>query len=87
MHELAHYKRKDILLNKIFLIITSIYWFNPILWFCFKQIRQDMELKTDEIVLNKLPQEKQKEYAKSLVGILPIARRRKDVNKSIICNR
>ena len=54
MHELAHYKRKDILLNKVLILISVIHWFNPILWFCFKQIRQDMELKADEMVLNNI---------------------------------
>lgn len=77
MHELAHYKRKDTMINKILLGISIIYWFNPILWFCFKQIRQDMELKTDELVLAKLPKENQKEYAKSLVSILPISQEEK----------
>lgn len=73
MHELSHYKRKDILFNKLLLLITTIYWFNPILWFCFKQIRQDMELKVDEMVLSVLPKQKEKEYAKSLVSILPVS--------------
>lgn len=77
MHELAHDKRKDPLINKILLWITLIYWFNPILWFCFKQVRQDMELKADELVLGKLPKENQKEYAKSLVTILPISQEEK----------
>ena len=73
MHELAHYKRKDTVLNKIMLLITIIYWFNPIVWFCFKQVRQDMELKADELVLEKLPKQQEKNYAKSLVSLLPIS--------------
>ncbi|MCI8617160.1 MAG: M56 family metallopeptidase [Clostridia bacterium] len=77
MHELAHYKKKDIWLNKFLLVITSIYWFNPVIWFCFKQIRQDMELKADELVLSKLPKQNEKEYAKSLVTILPISQEEK----------
>lgn len=73
MHELSHYKRKDMIRNNLLLLITSIYWFNPILWFCFKQIRQDMELKADEMVLSMLPKQEEKEYAKSLVSILPVS--------------
>lgn len=77
MHELAHYKTKDTWLNKVLLFITIVYWFNPILWYCFQQIRQDMELKADELVLSKLPKHKNKEYAKSLVSILPISQEEK----------
>ena len=73
MHELAHFKRQDLLLNKLLILITTIHWFNPIIWFCFKQIRQDMELKADEMVLNKIRKDEEKEYAKTLVRLLPIS--------------
>lgn len=81
MHELSHYKRKDIIINKILILITIIHWFNPILWFCFKQIRQDMELKADELVVSKLKKDESKEYAKSLVSLLPIANEEKQIPK------
>ncbi len=77
MHELSHEKRKDVFVNKILLLITIAYWFNPFFWFCFQQIRQDMELKADELVLSKLPKQQEKEYAKSLVSILPISQEEK----------
>ena len=81
MHELSHEKRKDTWINKILLLITIVYWFNPFFWFCFQQIRQDMELKADELVLSKLPKQKEKEYAKSLVSILPISQEQKITNR------
>ena len=81
MHELAHYKRKDTFLNFILLLITFVYWFNPILWFCFKQIRQDMELKADELVIKNIPHNKDKEYAKALVSLLPISKEEKITNR------
>ncbi len=36
-----------------------------------------MELKADELVLSKLPKQQEKEYAKSLVSILPISQEEK----------
>ncbi len=81
MHELSHYKRKDTFLNFILLLITFVYWFNPILWFCFKQIRQDMELKADELVIKNIPHNKDKEYAKALVSLLPISKEEKITNR------
>ena len=73
IHELAHFKRHDLVLNKLLILITTIHWFNPIIWFCFKQVRQDMELKADEMVLNKIKKDEEKEYAKTLVRLLPIS--------------
>ena len=84
MHELAHFKRRDLILNKLLILITTIHWFNPIIWFCFKQIRQDMELKADEMVLNKIEKDEEKEYAKTLVRLLPISKEEKEPVK-LLC--
>lgn len=84
MHELAHFKRHDLILNKLLILITTIHWFNPILWFCFKQVRQDMELKADEMVLNKIKKDEEKEYAKTLVKLLPISTEEKQPVK-LLC--
>ena len=46
LHELAHYKRKDVLLNYVLLSLEIVYWFNPLLWPIFKAIRNDIELRS-----------------------------------------
>lgn len=84
MHELAHFKRHDLLLNKLLIVITAIHWFNPILWYCFKQVRQDMELKADEMVLNNIQKDEEKDYAKTLVRLLPISQEEKEPVK-LLC--
>jgi len=70
MHELAHYKRKDIPVNYLLLALQAIHWFNPILWYCFRKMRQDMEIAADEIVLEKLDSIEHKEYGKTLLSML-----------------
>ena len=84
LHELAHFKRKDLITNTLLVLIMIIHWFNPILWICFKQVRQDMELKTDEMVLNKIKKEEEKEYAKTLVELLPISQKENQTVK-LLC--
>ncbi len=84
LHELAHYKRHDLVLNKLLIVITAVHWFNPILWYCFKQVRQDMELKADEMVLNKIQKNEEKNYAKTLVRLLPISQEEKEPVK-LLC--
>ena len=84
MHELAHFKRNDLVINKLLIAIITIHWFNPILWFCFKQVRQDMELKADEMVLDKIKKDEEKNYAKTLVGLLPISQEEKQPVK-LLC--
>lgn len=72
VHELSHYKRKDSLFNYVLLIITVIHWFNPFVWIFFKKIRQDIELATDEMVLEKLQKNEKKEYGMTLINSLQI---------------
>lgn len=72
MHELSHYKRKDLIFNYVLLLITMIHWFNPFVWVFFRKIRQDIELATDEMVLDKLKKDEKKEYGRTLINSLKI---------------
>lgn len=70
MHELSHYKRKDMITNNILLIMTSVHWFNPLIYILFKKIRQEMELATDEIALSRMNKEEKKQYGLTLISLL-----------------
>ena len=70
LHELAHYKRKDMLTNYILLLVTVLHWFNPVVYILFRKMRQEMELATDEVVLSKMNQEKKKQYGFTLLSLL-----------------
>ncbi len=70
MHELSHYKRKDMITNFILIIITSLHWFNPFAYILFKKIRQEMELATDEIALSKMNKDEKKKYGLTLINLL-----------------
>lgn len=84
MHELSHYKRKDLIFNYILLLITMIHWFNPFVWLFFKRIRQDIELATDEMVLDKLKNDEKKEYGMTLINSLNIFQEEKYTAK-LLC--
>lgn len=70
LHELAHFKRGDLLVNYALLILQCLYWFNPLVWLLFKFIREDMEILNDSYVLGKIDKSKSKNYAVSLVEVL-----------------
>lgn len=84
LHELSHYKRKDLLLNYILLLIISLHWFNPFVYFIFKNIRQDIELGADELVLEKLSKQEKKEYGFLLINSLKNIRHEKYAS-SLLC--
>ena len=70
LHELAHYRRKDVLVNYLLLAIHTVHWFNPVIWYLFKCVRQDMELATDEMVLDTLDSAEHKSYGRALLTVL-----------------
>lgn len=72
MHELAHFKRKDLILNLLMLLTVSIHFFNPIVWYIFQKVREDIELAADEFVVRKINQNEIKQYGLTLIHMLKL---------------
>lgn len=72
MHELAHYKRKDLMLNMLMLFMLSIHFFNPIVWYLFRKIREDIELAADEYVVRNISKNEIKQYGLTLIHMLEL---------------
>lgn len=70
LHELAHYKRKDVPVNYLLLAFQAVHWFNPVIWHCFRLIRHDMEVATDETVLSVIDSTEYKDYGRALLAVL-----------------
>ncbi|HEU5053147.1 MAG TPA: M56 family metallopeptidase, partial [Hanamia sp.] len=51
MHELAHIRRNDYLLNIIQTVLDTLLFFNPFTWWITKYIREEREKSCDEMVL------------------------------------
>lgn len=94
IHELSHYKRCDISVNYILLILQCIHWFNPVIWYLFGKIRRDTELATDEQTMLYIQPEKRKNYGTALINaistgypkvpkLLGMANNKKDITKRI----
>jgi beta-lactamase regulating signal transducer with metallopeptidase domain len=67
LHELMHLKRKDLLVNSVLIILKAVYWFNPVLWYCFARIRRECEVSCDEMVLRDLNNSERIGYGKAIV--------------------
>ncbi len=68
MHELLHYKSMDILINYAMCISKAIYWFNPFIWYAFKQAERDREISCDASVLEKLDENSYTDYGSTIIN-------------------
>lgn len=72
MHELCHFKNKDILINCIISLLSVVYWFNPILLYGFRKMRQDCEFFCDSEVLSYLEDHENIQYGNSIIRVLEL---------------
>lgn len=68
LHELVHYKMKDLYLNIISILALSIHWFNPLVWISINKIEGLREYACDAGVLEFLGEEKNIEYGMTLIN-------------------
>lgn len=66
-HEKVHISRFDHIAKPLFLFITILHWFNPLVWLAFSLMTKDMELSCDEKVIKGLGNENKKEYCTALL--------------------
>lgn len=69
LHELYHYKNKDILTNDLLAIFQILYWFNPLVWIAFREMRLDREIACDHAVLNTLDPQDYVEYGNTMIHV------------------
>ena len=67
LHELAHVKRGDLLLELLAQLATVLYWFNPLVWLAAYRLRVERERACDDSVINMGV--RQSEYATQLMTV------------------
>lgn len=71
LHELMHYKRKDMYYKWMVQAVLCIHWFNPLLYFAARSINRLCELSCDEMVVSRLQSDGQcREYAATLLNAM-----------------
>lgn len=67
-HELAHVKRKDVLVGWGVSLLLCLYWFHPAVWMVNLYLRREREMACDDMVLYAIRQES-KDYAATIVRV------------------
>ncbi len=67
LHELQHCRHKDALVNNLVCIFQILYWFNPMVWYAFIQLRKDREIACDHSVIGVIGETQGIRYGYTLI--------------------
>ena len=70
LHELTHYRRRDLLYKWLVQLTVCLHWFNPLAWMMAREIDRACELACDEAVLRVLEPEERRAYGDTLLRAL-----------------
>ncbi|SFB08160.1 bla regulator protein blaR1 [Lentibacillus halodurans] len=70
LHELNHYKYKDMATNYMIIFFQILYWFNPFVWIAFREMRLDREIACDIGVLNTLDKQDHVKYGNTIIDFV-----------------
>jgi beta-lactamase regulating signal transducer with metallopeptidase domain len=70
LHELAHVKRRDMLVNWLITLFQALHWLNPALWFAFNRMRADREMACDAMALSCAGEGDNQPYGETIIRIL-----------------
>ncbi len=69
LHELTHWRRCDIVFKWFGAIVSSVHWFNPIVYFMQREIDIACELACDESVIKHFNADEKQFYGETLIDI------------------
>lgn len=67
LHELTHYRRRDVWLKTLVLWVNALHWFNPLMWYMVRLVERDIELACDEDALRALPPQDFAAYGQTIL--------------------
>ncbi|MFC5468091.1 M56 family metallopeptidase [Cohnella suwonensis] len=67
LHELTHYRRKDLWFNSLWTLALWLHWYNPAVWLAIKKMKADREVACDAGVLDALGEREASSYGMTLL--------------------
>lgn len=70
LHELTHYRRRDMFYKWLVQVTVCLHWFNPLVHLMSREITMACEFSCDEAVLTKMGSDNAQEYGKTLLDAM-----------------
>ena len=78
LHELTHYKRRDMFYKWLVQITVCLHWFNPLVYLMSREVTRACEFSCDEAVLAKMGCDHAQDYGKTLLDAMAAVGRYKE---------
>lgn len=69
LHELTHYRQKDLLWKWLALLVNAVHWFNPLAYFLRKALSEACELTCDQAVTRTMSPQERKRYMATILSL------------------
>lgn len=69
LHELTHYKRKDLMIKWLSLFVNAVHWFNPLAYLLCANVSEACEVSCDMAVTKNMSDEEQKIYMNTILDL------------------
>ncbi len=70
LHELTHYKRKDLAFKWLSLFVNAVHWFNPLAYLLCANVSESCEISCDMTVTKNMSDTEQKIYMKTILDLV-----------------
>ena len=78
LHELTHYKRRDMFYKWLVQITACLHWFNPLVYLMSREVTKACEFSCDEAVVAKMGCDHAQDYGKTLLDAMAAVGRYKE---------
>lgn len=86
LHELTHFKRKDMFYKWLVQITICLHWFNPLVYVMGHEISRECELSCDEEMIRTLNEKERRKYGDTLLHAMALGGKYKDTVSSVTLN-
>lgn len=86
LHELTHYKRRDMFYKWLVQFSVCVHWFNPLVYLMSREVGRACELSCDEAVIKALDLQEQRAYGDTLLNAMRGGGNYKDSLASVTLN-
>jgi beta-lactamase regulating signal transducer with metallopeptidase domain len=70
LHELAHVRRRDVVVHWLMMAARVLHWFNPIAWLALSRMAAERELACDDVVIDVLGPSSRRLYGETMLRLL-----------------